>query len=97
VSPGWSTAEELFGAVPGQIFHHVDKFAAAVITLSWITFGVLVSEDAAGGLEHGFRSKVFASDEFQPAMLALHLVLNGIVDVGIDDREGARHSFGISH
>src|SRR5580693_4212077 len=44
-------AEELESALAGQILHYIRKFAAGVIALAGITFGVLVSEDAAGGFE----------------------------------------------
>nr|GFB67140.1 hypothetical protein [Tanacetum cinerariifolium] len=36
-------AEQLFGAVDGQLLNDVDVFAAAVVTLAWVTFGVLVA------------------------------------------------------
>ena len=35
-------AEQFLGALDGEFLHHIDKFAAAVITLARIAFGILV-------------------------------------------------------
>lgn len=76
-------AEELFGAFAGEVFDDVHVLAAAVITFAGVTFGVLVGEDAAGGLEDGFGGEVFAGDELEAAVLALQLAADGAPDVGI--------------
>ena len=64
-------AEELPGAFDGQVLDHVDIFAAAVIALARIAFGILVGQHAALGFPHGRRNEVFRSDQFQFGDLAL--------------------------
>ena len=61
--------EELFGAIAREVLDLVGKFAAAVITLGGIAFSVLVGEDAAGGLENGFRGEILARNEFNLPVL----------------------------
>ena len=43
-------AEELFGAVAGEVFDDVGELAAAVVALAGVAFGVFVGEDGACGL-----------------------------------------------
>jgi hypothetical protein len=45
--PSWSRAEQLLAAVDRQLLGDVDVFAAAVVALARIAFGVLVGELAA--------------------------------------------------
>ena len=47
-------AEELFGAVDGELLGDVYVLAAAVVALAGVAFGVFISEDGAEGLEDGF-------------------------------------------
>src|SRR5579864_9839717 len=65
---------ELLGAFARQIFDHVHVFAAAVIPLAGVTFGVLVGEHAAGGFENRFGGEIFAGDQFQARVLAFGLL-----------------------
>ena len=88
-------AEKLFGAVAGQVLHHVGEFAAAVVALAGIAFGVLVGEDAAGGFENGFGGEVFAGDQLNLTVLALRFFENELVNGGIDFGERTRD--GIVH
>jgi len=46
-------AEELLGALDGELLDLVDEFAAAVPALGRVALGVLVGEHAALGLHHG--------------------------------------------
>jgi hypothetical protein len=70
-------AEQLFGAVAGEVFDDVGELAAAVVAAAGVAFGVLVGEDAAGGFEDGFGGEVFAGDEFEAGMLAVEFALDG--------------------
>ena len=70
-------AEELLGAVARQVLDDVGEFAAAVVALAGIAFGVLVGEDAAGGFEHRFGGEVLAGDQLELGVLALGFVLDG--------------------
>ena len=58
-------AEQLLGAIARQVLHDVGEFAAAVIALARIAFGVLVREHAAGGFQNRFGGEVLAGDQFQ--------------------------------
>ena len=71
------------GAVAGNVLHHVDIFAAAVVALARVTFRIFVREDAAHGGHHGGRNKVFGSDQLQIAALAAQLVCHGGADLRI--------------
>ena len=88
-------AEELLGALAGQVLDDVGELAAAVVALAGIAFGVLVGEDAAGGFEHGLGGEVLAGDQFELPVLARGLVLDRLVDLGIDFGEGAGHALRI--
>src|SRR5579864_3562866 len=90
-------AEKLLCAIPSQVLDHVDEFASAIISLARISFRVFIREYAAGGLEYGFRSEVFTGDQLQAAVLALHFVLDGFINVRVDDGKRARHSLWVSH
>src|SRR5260370_20413662 len=94
---GMLGAEKFFRAIAGQILDHVDEFASAIIALARITFCVFIREYAASGLKHSFGGEVFASDEFEAALLALRFVLNGFLNVPVDDRKRARHSLLVGH
>jgi hypothetical protein len=63
-------AEELLGAVAGQVLDDVGELAAAVVALAGIALGVLVGEDGAGGLEHGAADEVLRGDHLQAFVLA---------------------------
>ena len=66
-------SEEPLGALDGQVLGQVHEFAAAVVALAGIAFGVLVGQHAAHGLAHGRGGEVFGGDEFQAAHLAVAL------------------------
>ena len=86
-------AEKLFGAVAGDVFDFIGEFAAAVIALAGIALGVLVGEDAAGGFEHGFRGEVLAGDQLKLAVLAVGLLPDQPIDIGIGFGKRSRHGF----
>ncbi len=67
-------AEDLLGAIAGEVLDDVGELAAAVIALAGVAFGVLVGEDRAGGFEDGFADEVFRGDQFEAFMLAAGLV-----------------------
>ena len=75
---GVAAAEEGFGALDGQVLGHVDVFAAAVVAVARIAFGVFVGQDAALRLAHGGRNEVFRGDEFQLADLAVAFLHDGL-------------------
>ena len=46
---GIITAKQLLGPFNCQIFHHVHTFAAAIVPLSGVAFGVLVGQNRSHG------------------------------------------------
>ena len=56
---GEAAAEQLLGAVDGELLDDVDVLAAAVVAPAGIALGVLVGEHAAGRFEHG-RETMFS-------------------------------------
>ena len=80
-------AEELLGAVAGQVLDHVGELASAVIALAGIAFGVLVGEDRACRFQHGFADKVLRGDQLQAFVLAALFVLDSLRDLRIDFRQ----------
>ena len=73
---GMFGAEELLGPIAGQVFDHVDKFAAAVVAPAGIAFGILVGQHAAHRLHDGRAGVVFAGDHFQAVLLAIDFVVD---------------------
>ena len=83
-------AEELFGAVAGQVFDHVGILAAAVVALAGVAFGIFIGEDRTGRFQHRLADKVLRRDHLQAFMLALNFMLHGggNFGVGLGEREG---------
>ena len=74
---GGICAEQLLGPVDGELFGHIDVFAAAVITLARVTFGIFVGQLRALCLHDGRGGVVFARDQFDMVFLALVFSLYG--------------------
>lgn len=62
-----------------EVFDHVYVLVSAVVSCTWVTFTVLVSETGAVNLHDGFVGKVFASNKLNAAVLSLFLKLDEIV------------------
>ena len=88
-------AEDLLGAIAGQVLDHVGVLAAAVVAAAGVALGVFIGEDGAGRLEHCFGDEVFAGNHLQPLVLAEGFVVKGGGDVGVGLGEGERHA--VSH
>ena len=63
-------------------------FAAAVVTLAGVAFGVLVGQLGALGFHHGRRAVVFAGDQLNVLLLAVVFSLDGGKNFGVDDLDG---------
>ena len=87
-------AEDLLGAVAGEVLDHVGELAAAVVAASGIALGVFVGEDRSGGLKHGLADKVLRGDHLQPLVLAENFVFDGGGDLRIGLGERERHAVG---
>src|SRR6185436_1098477 len=73
----------------------IDVFAAAVIALARVAFGVLVGEQRALRREHGRAGVVLGGDQLDVVFLAARLLADGAADFRIGllkgfDREHAR-------
>ena len=69
-------AEQLLDAFNGQALGHVHIFAAAVVALAGVAFGVLVGQLGALGRHHGGRGVVLAGNQFDVLFLAAVLGLD---------------------
>ncbi|CAG7314864.1 hypothetical protein PICSAR65_01439 [Mycobacterium avium subsp. paratuberculosis] len=83
--------EEGLGPIPGDVLHHVDVLAAAVVAAAGQPLGVLVGQHAALGLQHRARDEVLRGDHLQRVALAAQLLTQQPGDVGVDVGERRRH------
>ena len=81
-------AEQRLGALNGKLFDNVNVFAAAVVALARITFGVLVGQAAALRFHYARTGVVFGSNQFDVRFLALRLATNGGGQLIIEARDG---------
>src|SRR5436309_4091647 len=84
---GMFGCKELFGALDGELFGHIDIFTAAVPAALGVAFGIFIGQDRALRLHDRQAGEIFAGDEFDVLLLALALVLDYISDVGINEPE----------
>ena len=92
-------AEELLGALDGELLGDVDELATAVVALARITFGVLVREHRALGFEHARAGVVLRGDQLDVIFLALAFVLEGGIEFGVkttDGHRGTEHGKGLA-
>ena len=61
-----------------SVFDHIDIFAAAVIALAGIAFGIFVGQDRALRLQHRPADDVLRGDQFDLFLLALEFVGDGV-------------------
>ncbi len=87
-------AEQRLGPIAGDVLHHVDVLAAAVVAPAGQTLGVLVGEHAALGLQHRARHEVLRGDHLEGVALAAKLFAEQFGDVGIDVGQWRRHHGG---
>ena len=71
---GKAAAEQLLGAIDGELLDDVDVLAAAVVAATGIAFGVLVGQHAAGGFEDGLGDDVLGRDQLDLVLLAVKLL-----------------------
>jgi hypothetical protein len=77
-------AEQCLHAVDGQLLHHVNVLAAAVVALARVALGVLVGEDRTLRLHNGGRGEILGGDHFQRGLLAHQFMGDCLLDLGID-------------
>ena len=88
-------AEDLLGAIAGQVLDDVGVLAAAIVAAAGVALGVFIGKDRAGRLEHRLGDKVFAGNHLQPLVLAEGFVVKSSGDIGVGLGEGERHA--VSH
>ena len=76
-------AEELFGAVAGDVFDDVGVLAAAVVALAGVSFCVFVGKYGACCFEDGAADEVFGGDHLEAFVLADDLVCDLRGDFGV--------------
>ena len=76
-------AEQFLGAFDGQLLGHVHVFAAAVVALARVAFGVFVGEHRTLGFEHARAGVVFRGDQLDVVFLAPALVGDGLGEFGV--------------
>ena len=80
-------AEQLLGAVDGQLLDHVDVLAATVVALARVALGVLVGQHAALGFHHRRAGVVFRGDQLDVLFLALSFLLHRGKEFGVKTSE----------
>ena len=84
-------AEQRLGPVAGDVFHHVDVLATAVVTPSGQPLGVLVGQHAALSLQHRARDEVLRGDHLQGVPLPAEFLAQQLGDIGVDFGERGGH------
>ena len=92
-------AEQLLGALDGELFGDIDELAAAVVALARIALGVFVGHDRALRLEHGAGDDVLGGDQLDLVLLATEFLVDRVGDlrIGVGKRaieEGFGRSIG---
>ena len=87
-------AEERFGAIDGELLGDVHEFAAAVIALAGIAFGVFIGEHRAHGFHHRFGDAIFRGNQLDAGGLAANFFAQHRGDFRIDFRERQAHAPG---
>ena len=85
---GVFSAEQCLGAIDGQLLGDVHIFAAAVVALAGIAFGILVGQLAALRFHHRRAGVVFRSDQLNVIFLAAIFVLNRGPQFGVSHGDG---------
>ena len=70
-------AEQLAGALNGDVLHHVHHVAAAVVALGGVALGVFIGQYRANGHHDGLGDHVLGGDQLQTVSLAGQLGING--------------------
>ena len=92
---GEAAPEQARRALDRQTLGDIDELAAAVITPSGITLGILVRQDRALRLEHRARDDVLAGDQLDLRLLAAKLARDRSGDLRIGNGQGSCENSGI--
>jgi len=99
---GKARAEQLFGAIDRQPLDDVDPFAAAVIAIARITFGIFVGEHRTLRFQHGAADDVFRRNQLDLVALTAQFAADGVGDLRVgltelrrEERVGRRGGHGV--
>ena len=81
------SAEKLASSFFCKFFDLVNNFAAAVVSLFRITFGIFVGKQRALSLHDCIARKVFTGDKFKTAFLSLCLFFNDRCNFRVNARD----------
>src|ERR1051325_9880838 len=84
-------AEDFLRPLTCQVLDNVCKLAASVVAPAGIALRVLVGEDAAGSFEDRLGGEVLTRNQLELGVLPLGLVLNGLVNLGVNFGQWTRH------
>ena len=76
-------AEQLAGALAGDILHYVYRVAAAVVALAGIALGILVGQHGTHRRHDRGRNDVLAGDQLEVLLLALELGRHRVADLSV--------------
>ena len=76
-------AEELLGAITGDVLDHIRELASAIVATARIAFRILIGENRTGGFKHCLADEVFRGDHLEALVLAADFILNGGSDLRI--------------
>ena len=71
-------AEQLFSTINGQLLNHIHMLTTAVITLSGVAFGILVSQQGSLRFHHQRAGVVFGGDQLNMLLLTHRFTLDRI-------------------
>ena len=85
---GEAGAEQLLGALDRERLHHVHPFAAAVVAIARIAFGIFVGQHRALRFQHRAADDVFRRDQLDLVALAAEFAADSSGDVRIGLGQG---------
>ena len=88
-------AEELLGAVDGELLDDIDVLAAAVVALARVAFGILIRQHAALRFHHGLGDDVLRGDELEFRALAIELEVEFFRDFRVRLFQGGHQAHGV--
>ena len=84
-------AEKRLRAIDGELLGLIHEFAAAVVALAGIAFGVFVREDRAHRFEHRFGNEILRGDQLEAGGLPADFVAEDSGDLRIGFLERTAH------
>ena len=66
------TAKQLLGPLSCKFFNHIHTFAAAVVSLTRISFGIFIGKGRTHSCHNSLAYPVFGGDQLNMAVLSCH-------------------------